>query len=229
MRGALVPHAPLLLPEVTTKTDDLRAIWDGLSRIQVPEDAMVVVLTPHTSTTGVYAANEGSLMGFGLPEVSGKWSAGPVEALGLPVLEEQLDHGALVPLLSLGIRGDVLTIGLQEVPDMSVALDKIRALAGERDVFVLASAHSSARLTERAPLPYSFDAVRLESRLITGIESDCGAAALAAEGLASVGGSCSRTTLEAFGGLFSGVEGTVLAYGCPFGVGYPVVTAEIDV
>jgi hypothetical protein len=219
----------LLLPEVTTKTDDLRDVWDGLGRVHVPEDALVVVLTPHGSATGVYAANEGSLTGFGVPAVSGKWSAGPVDALGLPALEGPLDHGALVPLLSLGIEGEVLTIALDEVSEVTEVVAGINALARERDVFVIASAHTSTCLTERAPLPYSFDAVRLESRLITGIESDCGAAALAAEGLASVGGSCSRTTLEAFGGLFSGVEGTVLAYGCPFGVGYPVVTAEIDV
>ena len=229
MRGALVPHAPLLLPEVTTKTDDLRDIWDGLSRIQVPENALIVVLTPHGSATGVYAANEGSLMGFGLPEISGKWSAGPVDALDVPVLEEPLDHGALVPLLSLGIEGEVLTIALAEVPDVSDMLGKIRGLAVERDVFVLASAHTSACLTERAPLPYSFDAVRLESRLITDIESDCDAARALAESLESVGSSCSRTALEAFGRLFSGAQGNVLAYGSPFGVGYPVVTAEIDV
>lgn len=229
MRGALVPHAPLLLPEVTSKADDLRDIWVGLSRVRIPQDSSVIVLTPHSQETGVYAVNEGSLSGFGLPEISGKWATGPIDGLDLPVLEGPLDHGALVPLLSLGVTAQVVAIGLADVSDMSDTLAKIRAFAAERDGFVLASAHTSARLTERAPLPYWFDAVRLESRLITDVESDCDAISAAAEGLESVGGTCSRTTLEAFGGMFSGAEGTVLAYGFPFGVGYPVVTAEIDV
>lgn len=229
MRGALVPHAPLLLPEVTSKADDLRDIWDGLSRVHIHEGGPVVVLTPHSSRTGVYATNEGSLSGFGLPGLSGKWPRGLMDGLDLPVLDEPLDHGALVPLLSLGVTGEVVAVGLSQGSDVTETMGQIKSVVAERDGFILASAHTSARLTERAPLPYTFDAVRLESRLITDIESDCGALRSAAESLEAVGSTCSRTTLEAFGTLFSGTEGNVLAYGFPFGVGYPVVTAQIDV
>lgn len=229
MRGALVPHAPLLLPQVTTSADELRDIWEGLSRVRVPVDALVILLTPHSLQTGVYATNEGSLSGFGLPELSGKWATGPTDGLDLPVLDGPLDHGALVPLLSLGIGGEVVAIGLAGASGVPDILGKIRVLAAERGGFVLASAHTSARLTERAPLPYSFDAVRVETALITDVESDCDAVRAAAEDLELLGGSCSRSTLEAFGGLFSGARGNVLAYGFPFGVGYPVVTGEIDV
>ena len=224
-----MPHAPLLLPEVTTKTDDLRDIWDGLRRVPVPEEGLVILLTPHAPSTGIYRVTEGSLGGFGLPALSGKWTTGPTDELDLPVLDGRLDHGALVPLLSMGVAAEVVAIGVTDVPDMSDTVAKIEVFAAERDAFVLVSAHTSARLTERAPLPYSFDAVRLESRLITAIESDCDAVRAAAESLATIGGSCSRTTLEAFGALFAGAEGNVLAYGFPFGVGYPVITAEIDV
>lgn len=197
--------------------------------MRIPEGAPVVVLTPHSSQTGVYATSEGSLAGFGLPGISGKWATGPLDGLDLPNLDGPLDHGALVPLLSLGVRAEVVAVGLAEVADISDTLEEIRGFAVDRGAFVLASAHTSARLTERAPLPYSFDAVRLESRAITDIGSDCGALRSAAEAFESVGGTCSRTTLEAFGALFSGAEGNVLAYGSPFGVGYLVATAEIDV
>ena len=164
-----------------------------------------------------------------MPGLSGKWRRGPIDGLDLPVLDEPLDHGALVPLLSLGVTGDVVAVGLAQGSDVTETIGKIKSVVAERDGFILASAHTSARLTERAPLPYTFDAVRLESRLITDIESDCGALRSAAGSLEAVGGTCSRTTLEAFGALFSGAEGNVLAYGFPFGVGYPVVTAQIDV
>ena len=105
---------------------------------------------------------------------------------------------------------------------------KVRDAAVETETFVFASAHTSARLTERAPLPYSYDAVRLESCFITEIESDCAAAREMADELRTVGNTCSHATLRAFGELFAGAEGNVMAYGSPFGVGYPVVTAEID-
>lgn len=228
MRGALVPHAPLLLPEVTTKTEDLRDIWDGLSRVRIAEGDLVVVLTPHAETTGVYAAPAGSLSDFGLPEVSGKWEASPEATGSLPVIGAPLDHGALVPLLLLGVTVPVCAIGVTTA-DLASVVDVVRDLAAKHEVFVLVSAHTSACLTERAPLPYSFDALRLESRLITDLETDCVAARDAAEVLATVGGSCSRFTLATFGMLFAGAAGNVLAYGSPFGVGYPVVTAEVDV
>ena len=61
MRGALLPHAPLLLPQVTSKAEGLRDIWDAVTRVQVPSEAVVVALTPH-APTGVYRENEGSLV-----------------------------------------------------------------------------------------------------------------------------------------------------------------------
>lgn len=228
MRGALVPHAPLLLPEVTPQGDGLRDIWDALGRIRFGDD-LIVVLSPHAERTGVYRSLEGSLADFGLPDVGRQLRASAGPEVQLEALDGPLDHGALVPLLLFGAPNETIAIGVGDTSDMSKVLGAIRELAEERDVFVIASAHTSVRLTERAPLPYSFDAVRLESRFVTAIGSDCATALDLADELWAVGGSCSRTTLKAFGDLFSGVEGTVMAYGSPFGVGYPVVTAQIDV
>lgn len=225
MRGALVPHAPLLLPSVTSTADELRDLWDGLSRLRIPDGALVIVLTPHSDGAGLYTHARGSLAGFGV-DIERDFVAGLVEDLGMPVIDTPLDHGALVPLLLLEPPNPVVVMGLGKPWDV---VEKVREIAATRAVFVIASAHTSARLTERAPLPYSFDAVRLDARLITEIEADCVAASDLADELWAVGDSCSRSTLRAFGELFAGAQGNVLAYGAPFGVGYPVVTAEVDV
>jgi hypothetical protein len=224
LRGALVPHAPLLLPSVTATGDDLRDIWDGLNRLRIPEDSLIVLLTPHAGAPGVYTQVRGSLAGFGI-DIEGDFVIGLVDDLGMPVIDGSLDHGALVPLLLLQPPNPVVVMG-GETPDI---LGSVRTIAESREVFVIASAHTSARLTERAPLPYSFDAVRLDARLITDIEADCAAARDLADELWAVGDSCSRSTLRAFGELFAGTPGKVVAYGAPFGVGYPIVTAEVDV
>ena len=228
MRGALVPHAPLLLPEVTTHPDGLSDIWDALGRIRIPTEAQVLVLTPHSAGFGCYTKAEGSLRGFGL-DIAGAFPPGHGADLDLPPLEGLLDHGALVPLLLLGVTAPVSVVGLEDATDVTDLARSVRTLAAEKETFVLASAHTSTRLTERAPLPYSYDAVRLESRFITGVESDCAAARELADELRAVGNTCSLSTLRAFGELFAGAEGNVMAYGSPYGVGYPVVTAEIDV
>ncbi|MEA2451955.1 MAG: Catalytic LigB subunit of aromatic ring-opening dioxygenase [Actinomycetota bacterium] len=225
MRGALVPHAPLLLPSVTTKADQLRDVWDGFSRVRIPEDSLILILTPHAETAGVYTHARGSLKGFGV-EGEHELVIGLVDDLDIPAIDGPLDHGALVPLALLDRPNPTLVLGLGDEYD---GVDQVRKVASDRDVFVIASAHTSARLSEGAPLPYSFDAVRLDARLITEIETDCVAARDLADELWAVGDSCSRSTLKAFGELFAGAEGSVLAYAAPFGVGYPVVTAEIDV
>ena len=186
------------------------------------------MLTPHSDDFGCYTRAEGSLKGFSL-DIEGTFPVAQGVDLGLPALDEPLDHGALVPLLLMEVTSPVSVVGLQDSSDVSNLARKVRTIAADEEIFVLASAHTSARLTEKAPLPYSYDAVRLESRFITEIEADCAAARELADELRTVGNTCSRSTLRAFGELFAGVEGNVMAYGAPFGVGYPVVTAEIDV
>ncbi|MGH2735768.1 MAG: hypothetical protein ACRDKZ_09315, partial [Actinomycetota bacterium] len=69
VRGAIVPHAPVLLPEVSTlpaeETEDLRAAVASLEL----ETPTVVVISPHGSRSGVYRTAGGSLNGFGMPDV----------------------------------------------------------------------------------------------------------------------------------------------------------------
>lgn len=229
MRGALVPHAPALLPEVTRTGEQLHDIWHALSRIGIGDADLVVVLSSHAPKTGIYRRAAGSLAGFGLPEISGSFVTTLTEGVALDDLDGTLDHGALVPLMLLKPTNEVMVIGLANGHDVGDVVEAVRDLARARDVYVLASGHTSVRLTEKAPLPYSSDAVRLETRFITEVANDCVVTSELAEEFATVGGSCSAPTLHAFGRLFTGTEGTVLGYGSPFGVGYPVITAQTDV
>lgn len=235
MRGALVPHAPLLVSKVTAQTEVVRDVLEGIARIEVPPGATLVVVSPYADETFIYAAAEGSLASFGVSDVAARFATGAgvrarlAELMQAPIEDRPLDHGALVALTLLGVSNEVVVVGVSDVSDAAGVSRALGVLAADTEVFVVVSANTSARLTERAPLPYSYDAVRLESRLIAELETDCKVATMMATELAEVGGSRSAPTLAVFGELFAGVRGDVLAYGSPFGVGYLVATAETDV
>jgi aromatic ring-opening dioxygenase LigB subunit len=232
LNGALVPHAPLLLEEISPGDESVRAIRAAIAGIAVSTDAIVVVVTPHGDGSFIYARPWGSLAGFGIDGVAVDLRmAGPevhdVFARWAHIVEDRLDHGALVPLHLLDVSNPVVAVSVAgDVPGLARS---IRDIATHHEVFVICSAHTSARLSERAPLPYSPDAVQLDKRFVAEVEDDCGFARTLAPELASVGGSCSGSTLALFGELFAGSPGSLRAYEAPFGVGYPVVTADRDV
>lgn len=227
MNGALIPHAPLLLEEVTPDREGVGAVLEAIAGIAVPGEALVVLATSHGGSGYVYERARGSLAGFGIAGVGVDAQALVPESLRAwgPVEDRPLDHGALVPMRLLGISDAVAVSVDADTRSVAGAIEK---LAVERDVFVVCSAHTSARLTDRAPLPYSFDAVRLDARFVGDIETDCAAARDLADELVTIGGSCSGPTLKLFGELFAGRGSAVRAYGAPFGVGYPVVVADDD-
>ena len=232
MNGALVPHAPLLLEEISPGDESVRAIRVAIAGIAVSADAIVVVVTPHGDGSFVYARPSGSLAGFGIDGVAvdlrmAEPQVHDVFERWTHRVEDRLDHGALVPLHLLAVSNPVVAVSVAgDVPGLARA---IRHLAAHHEVFVICSAHTSARLSERAPLPYSPDAVQLDKRFVAEVEDDCGVARTLAPELASVGGSCSGSTHALFGELFAGSPGSLRAYEAPFGVGYPVITAERDV
>lgn len=208
---------------------------EGIAKIEVPPGATLVVVSPYADETFIYAAAEGSMASFGVSDVAARFATGVgvktrlAELMQVPIEDRSLDHGALVPLMLLAVPNEAVVIGVSDVSDAPGVSRALGMLTADTEVFVVASANTSACLTERAPLPYSYDAVRLESRLITELETDCKVATTMATELAEVGGSRSAPTLAVFGELFAGVRGDVLAYGSPFGVGYLVATAETDV
>ncbi|HET7482362.1 MAG TPA: hypothetical protein VFK89_05815 [Actinomycetota bacterium] len=229
--GAVVPHAPLLLGELDTaeigaEATELRAAVAGLDLHGA--DA-VVVATPHSRAPGVYASVAGDLGDFGIPAISGSFATAPdviacLETAGLDRIEGDVDHGVLVPALIGDWSVPIVGVGVGETPS-SVSDRVAAALRDCADGFrlaVVASAHGSAALSDRAPLTFRPEARRVEARFLAALQDDVGAAAEMASELSRVGGSCGGQVFRVLGDLFEGRAARVTAYRAPVGVGYLV-------
>lgn len=211
--GAIVPHAPLLLPElagpeVATAAETVGA---AIRSISFEGAEAIVLLTPHASEPGVYRTKKGDLAGFGIPdiEVSVKSHARLAKSLGLPFIDGPLDHGAVVPLRIGGWDLPVVTIGVRE----GMSIDP----GSDMDVAVVASVNGSTGMSPRAPLTEVPGATRAQEDFVAALGRDISVAARL-----FLPGSCGPAVLEAFAGAFGGRRADVLAYEAPVGVGYVV-------
>ena len=237
VRGALVPHAPLLLPDVSGDVALQASEVTAAVRALKLGDAALVIVSPHGARSGIYGSVAGSLGPQGASHVGvavatdedliAKLAAGT----GLPVLEAEADHGIVVPLLLLSKRPRfVVAITVVTEADAKNVAGAVETVVMDgTDLTVIASVTTSAALDSHAPLTYRPDAERVEKELLAHLPEDAAAAANLAGELESVGGSCSAAPLVAFGTLFSGCPVHIHAYGHPFGVGYLVATSERDV
>ncbi len=232
-----MPHAPALLPEVSPggaeAADEVRA---AIERLPLPGDELVILCSPHGRAAGIYASNVGDLSAFGVPRTRVEKPGDPERAIelaalwGHPFLEDPLDHGAVVPLL-LGVAADAPTICCAfPADDIPLALQTASRLtqaieewAQGRDVVVIASVHTGAGLSARAPIPETEDRWVIETEVRAALEKDLGALEDLAPRLAREGGSCSAATLSLFGRLFGSRSATDVTIAEPFGVGYPVL------
>jgi hypothetical protein len=237
--GALVPHAPALLPSLSGGAPDAAArVRDAIEDLSWGAVSVLVVLSPHGFETGIYRAAEGSLDGFGVTGVTasfegdGRVARALTRAWGRPLLDAPLDYGALVPLLLL--RPDVPVIAATLGESARGAGGTLGELAADAGAFVdaldeaipgaglVASCNTGAGLNPRAPLTEVPEALVLETKLLEGLASDASVARELAVDL-GVAGSCATGSLAAFGRAFGGAPARVVGYECPFGVGYPVV------
>lgn len=233
VRGAVVPHAPVLIDGVRPSGDDLSAVRDAAGRIDMSGLDVVVVVSPH-GPEGVYRENRAELgsMGLGVPELRAPHDAEFVATLaelwGRPLLDGVLDHGASVPLHLLDLLPRVVCVSLGGKRPVSAAADLESAL-GEIDLVrrigLVASANLSAGLNERAPLTLLQGARALEERTLSEARVDAHAFTHRAPDLAIVGGSCAGGPLTLFGRVFARRPLEILEYRSPFGVGYLVATA----
>lgn len=157
---------------------------------------------------------------------------------GRPLLDDPCDHGVVVPLLS-GAIGDVPVVActLDEITGTNASsvqgaideaclfADALSSLADDRDILFAASAHTSAALTDRAPLTFRAEGLALDEEIKTAMESDVGALEAIPPELWEAGGACGAGPLTALGVLFNGSKATMISYEQPFGVGY--LTAEV--
>jgi hypothetical protein len=240
--GALVPHAPLLLPEIAGPkiAADTEPIRDALASLSFDDVDLVIVLSPHARGCGVYGSVDGTLDDFGVSGIELQRSTNPdvVAALaatwGKPTLPGPVDHGVLVPLMMLA-TGEVpiVAAGLSEVDGGSGSLDDpvadgtsfaraIGQLSNRGRLLLVASAQTSCALSPRAPLTERAEAKPAEAAVLGALRGDPAGLRRSVSELWKRGGSCSPGTLAAYGEIFAGRSSEVLAYEYPFGVGYVV-------
>jgi hypothetical protein len=241
-RGAIVPHAPLLLAELSSPEVEpsAQAIRSAIAALDLGAPDVVVVLSPHGKTTGVYGRAAGSLTEFGVDWVTVDRAADRdaaaqlARAWGRPVLDADVDHGVLVALRMLDACGaPVVAAALAERdagsgdahPVAHRFAAAVTALAHGGRVAFVASANTSAALSRRAPFTERAEAVWVERLLLEGLPRDAGCADDLADDLARRGLSCGVGPLAAFGRLFRGAPAVVDAYESPVGIGYLVAHA----
>ena len=224
MRGWLVPHAPILLPGLND-SDELVALERVRARLREVEPGRAVVLvSPHGAQPGPYRLNKGSLAAFGLDLGVDRGRGAHAEELaaawGVEALDDDLDHGGVVPLMLCDLGPFVTCLSLPE-PD-PLAAKAIEAVFGG-DVTIVASANGSAGLTARSPLTEVPGATEAEGAFQQACATDAG---LLAEAASALPGSCATGPASLLADLFAGVAGEVLAHEAPVGVGYTVARFE---
>ena len=211
--GAIVPHAPLLLPEIAGPEVAAAAetIGDAVRSISFEGADAILLLTPHSPAPGVLRAKKGDLSAFGVPgiEVSVKSHARLARSLGLPSVDDPLDHGVVVPLRLGGWDLPVVAIGVGDGMSIEPGLDI--------DVAIVASVNGSTGLSARAPSTEIPGAVQAQEDFVAALDRDISTACRL-----YLPGSCGPAVLAAFADAFGGRRADVLAYEAPVGVGYVV-------
>lgn len=205
----------MLLPELESPEVAAagEAIRNAIGAISVDDVDAIVILTPHAATAGVYRGVAGDLTGFGMNgiEVEAETDSGLASSLGIPVIEDRVDHGVSVPL----------RIGGWELPVVAVGVDAISLTFDDaRRFLVIASVNGSTGMSSRAPLTELPGAAESQDRFVTALEEDVSEAARI-----DLPGSCGMNVLRVFADLVGGRSAKVTAYEAPVGVGY--VVAEV--
>lgn len=243
-RGAIVPHAPLLVPGVLAEPPaDVADAATATAEVDVSGADVVVLVSPHGHASGVYAEVGGSLASAGpggfdvgaptdagaVGEVAGRW--------GKPVLDGPCDHGIIVPMLLMDVDAPVVAVTLAhstgpgarhpeaaagEGRDLAAAL---APLLRRRRAAVVASAHTSAAIGAAAPLPDRPAAARLEAAVLGSLAEPAGLAAIPAA-LWADAGSCGAGPLTCLGLVLGGRGLSRTHYSHPFGVGYLVAATS---
>ncbi|MFN2588715.1 MAG: hypothetical protein ABR613_11440 [Actinomycetota bacterium] len=226
----------MLLEEVAGRAA-APAVSAAARGLRFPQDARILLASPHGAGTGVYAAPRGDLDGFGPRGISVAATADRSFARDLagawerPLLDEPADHGIVVPLRLLD-TGDapVVAVAFEEGLDAAAVVDEAKALVAGLDgvrgpVAFVASANTSAGLGDAAPLPSlpaaaaadaaALDALRRDPRLLVPLLPDLAAA-----------GSCAVGPLAALALLLGDRPCDVRAYEHPAGVGYAVAATR---
>lgn len=240
-QGAVVPHAPVLLEDIQPSLDEGRRMRKAVDELDFSSADVMVVVSPHGPTAGIYERCAGSLRGFGIAGAEAEratdvdLSRSLTKAWGRAPIESPLDFGIVVPLL-LGLGGSlpVVAVSLPQTTgaggsSLSNALHAAGALAEAlataadgRALAVVASAHASAGLSARAPLTELSGATEVDGELVAALEDDPARVEGLIERLHDIGHACGVGPLAALGRLFGGWRSGEITYEAPYGVGYMV-------
>ncbi len=241
VRGAIVPHAPVLIESIQPHLDAGRWLRKAIAGLDLEGVETVVVVSPHGRNAGVYAEPNGSLDGFGLSGITtsersdADFARALSEAWRRPLVESPADFGVVVPL-ALGLGGGLPAVGVtlpeitgpqgasagQAISAAAELTHALESVAGLRDIAVVASAHSSAGLSSRAPLTEVPGAADVDAALQDALAHDPARVIELIDDLHSVGDSCGIAPLAALTPLLSGWRNRSLRVESPFGVGYIV-------
>ena len=241
VHGAVVPHAPVLIEDIQPSLDEGRRVRKAVDALDFSAADVIVLVSPHGPTAGIYERCEGSLRGFGIDgfgierDTDPELSLALARAWGRPPIDARLDFGLVVPLL-LGLGGDLPVVGVSlpcttgpkgdPLPD---ALDAAGTLAevlvttaNGRALAVVASAHAGAGLSARAPLTEVPGATEADRDLVAALEEDPAQVEGLIGRLHKVGQACGVGPLATLGHLFEGWRTEGITYEAPYGVGYMV-------
>jgi hypothetical protein len=243
--GAVVPHAPLLVPEVNPASRD-RDVVRSLEHVRARAADVIFLISPHGERTGAYTRAVGDLRPMSIPGPRAQLQVDPelTGAFGFewgePRLDAPLDHGIVVPRLleALPSGVPVIACALEEStgPGKSFSGAKgrssaalaaaIATFAARRNVGVIASGHGAAGLAPHAPLTQRAGADALDERLLDAIGRDFADLLQIDEASWDHGDPCGRGPLLTLAHLFQGHPGEVHAYDAAQGVGYVVATVD---
>jgi hypothetical protein len=241
--GAVVPHAPLLIPDINPAFAESEFLASFASVVERRAD-LIVLVSGHGERTGVYARSGGSLASMSLPAFVADGEVDPdanrelALEWGEPRLEGEADHGVVVPLLLGALPSDtpIVCCALAETtgPGRSFSGPQgrtaaslaaaIAAFAGRRRVGVIASAHTSAGLAAHGPLTLRPGAQAFEERVLDALASDVGRLLEIDEAAWHAGDPCGRGPLLVLSHLFQGRSLEVHGYDTSTGVGYVVAS-----
>lgn len=249
--GALLPHPPLLIPEVggeRLKEVDrtLLGVRTVCQNLALSRPDLLVLITPHGEsspygvTSLVAPRVSGSLARFRAPQVSLTVAIDPELAELAPVVplaQGELDHGLLVPLYYLREAGvdvpvAVFTPGPEDARshhEWGSAL--ARALARTpRRVAVVASGDLSHRLTKDGPYGFDKQGPVFDQAVVDGLQGRPNVDALLAlpSDLVKRAGVCGYKPLAMLLGAVPQASSEVFSYEGPLGVGYAAVGLQPD-
>jgi len=255
MFGAILPHPPLLVPEIGRDQlkmveSTIKSVSEVFRRLKKHDFDTLVVVTPHgnvgQASVPVYTGHvfEGDFAMFGAKKPIFSFKGDP--KLGLAVIkdcglaancpETLLDHGALVPLYFYQvekIKKPILPVAigfmsLKKLYDFGMSLAKTAARLG-RKIAVIGSADMSHRLTQDAPSGYNPKGKEFDEKLVGLVKAyDVQGILNFDRALAEEAGQDALWSIAILLGALDGVavKQEVLSYEGPFGVGYMVASFE---